>query len=177
MLQVSKRATFFGHTCQSCSFLEENTEKRLSSVKLADLFTCGWRLRGVGILVGLLEEINYLHRFSLILVVVRSFLKGKRTRLKGRMISFLYFILPALGGYTLTSVYLLKNPLILHKRKRTVFYGKHISHRGGKVVCMDQFTKIKVSRRTGNVIPKCIMCCREESLILSLDPETSGKVS
>ncbi|KAM9346230.1 lysophospholipase D GDPD3a isoform 2-T2 [Symphorus nematophorus] len=47
------------------------------------------------------------------------------------MSSFLYFILPALGGYTLTSVYLLKNPLILHRRKRLAFYSRHISHRGG----------------------------------------------
>lgn len=47
------------------------------------------------------------------------------------MSSFLYFILPALGGYTLTSVYLLKNPVILHRRKRTAFYSRHISHRGG----------------------------------------------
>lgn len=47
------------------------------------------------------------------------------------MSSFLYFILPALGGYTLTSVYLLKNPLILHRKKRTAFYSTHISHRGG----------------------------------------------
>ncbi|XP_059204223.1 lysophospholipase D GDPD3a [Centropristis striata] len=47
------------------------------------------------------------------------------------MSSFLYFILPALGGYTLTSLYLLKNPLVLHKRKRTAFYCTHISHRGG----------------------------------------------
>ncbi|XP_028267683.1 lysophospholipase D GDPD3a [Parambassis ranga] len=47
------------------------------------------------------------------------------------MSSFLYFLLPALGGYTLTSVYLLKNPHILHRRKRTAFYCKHISHRGG----------------------------------------------
>ncbi|KAF1379323.1 hypothetical protein PFLUV_G00174890 [Perca fluviatilis] len=47
------------------------------------------------------------------------------------MSSFLYFILPALGGYTLTSVYLLKNPHILHRRKRTAFYCTHISHRGG----------------------------------------------
>lgn len=45
--------------------------------------------------------------------------------------SFLYFILPALGGYTLTSLYLLKNPHVLHKRKRTAFYARHISHRGG----------------------------------------------
>lgn len=45
--------------------------------------------------------------------------------------SLLYFILPALGGYTLTSLYLLKNPHVLHKRKRTAFYAKHISHRGG----------------------------------------------
>ncbi|XP_041812905.1 lysophospholipase D GDPD3a [Chelmon rostratus] len=47
------------------------------------------------------------------------------------MSSFLYFILPALGGYTLTSLYLLKNPLILHRRKRTAFHSIHISHRGG----------------------------------------------
>ncbi|CAG5897622.1 unnamed protein product [Menidia menidia] len=45
--------------------------------------------------------------------------------------SFLYFVLPALGGYTLTSLYLLKNPLILHKRKQPAFYCTHISHRGG----------------------------------------------
>nr|XP_046270800.1 lysophospholipase D GDPD3a [Scatophagus argus] len=47
------------------------------------------------------------------------------------MSSFLYLVLPALGGYALTSVYLLKNPLILQRRKRTAFYCKHISHRGG----------------------------------------------
>uniref|UniRef100_A0A3Q3R844 GP-PDE domain-containing protein n=1 Tax=Monopterus albus TaxID=43700 RepID=A0A3Q3R844_MONAL len=47
------------------------------------------------------------------------------------MISFLYFILPVVGGYALTSLYLLKNPQILHRRKRTAFYCTHISHRGG----------------------------------------------
>uniref|UniRef100_A0A665TV12 Lysophospholipase D GDPD3-like n=1 Tax=Echeneis naucrates TaxID=173247 RepID=A0A665TV12_ECHNA len=47
------------------------------------------------------------------------------------MSSILYFLLPALGGYTLTSLYLLKNPHILHKKKRTAFYCTHISHRGG----------------------------------------------
>ncbi|KAI9526412.1 hypothetical protein NQZ68_039623 [Dissostichus eleginoides] len=47
------------------------------------------------------------------------------------MSSFLYFLLPALGGYTLTSLFLLKNPQILHKKKRTPFYCRHISHRGG----------------------------------------------
>ncbi|XP_042249114.1 lysophospholipase D GDPD3a [Thunnus albacares] len=47
------------------------------------------------------------------------------------MSSFLYFVLPALGGYTLSSVYLLKNPHILHRKKRTAFYCTHISHRGG----------------------------------------------
>lgn len=45
--------------------------------------------------------------------------------------SFLYFILPALGGYTFTSLYLLKNPHVLHKKKRNAFYARHISHRGG----------------------------------------------
>lgn len=45
--------------------------------------------------------------------------------------SFLYFILPALGGYTLTSLYLLRNPHVLHRKKRTAFYARHISHRGG----------------------------------------------
>ncbi|XP_041851776.1 lysophospholipase D GDPD3a [Melanotaenia boesemani] len=47
------------------------------------------------------------------------------------MSSFLYFVLPALGGYTLTSLYLLKNPHILHRKKRTALYCTHISHRGG----------------------------------------------
>ncbi|XP_075993156.1 lysophospholipase D GDPD3a isoform X2 [Genypterus blacodes] len=47
------------------------------------------------------------------------------------MSSFLYFILPALGGYAITSVYLLRNPQILHRKKRTAFYCTHISHRGG----------------------------------------------
>ncbi|CAB1341363.1 unnamed protein product [Coregonus sp. 'balchen'] len=48
------------------------------------------------------------------------------------MASSLYFILPALGGYTLTSLYLLKNPQILHKKKRAAFHCTHISHRGGR---------------------------------------------
>ncbi|CAK6963273.1 lysophospholipase D GDPD3a [Scomber scombrus] len=47
------------------------------------------------------------------------------------MSSFFYYILPALGGYTLTSMYLLKNPHILHRKKRTAFFARHISHRGG----------------------------------------------
>ncbi|XP_026181353.1 lysophospholipase D GDPD3a [Mastacembelus armatus] len=47
------------------------------------------------------------------------------------MSSFLYFALPVVGGYALTSVYLLKNPHILHKKKRTAFHCTHISHRGG----------------------------------------------
>ncbi|KAG7459880.1 hypothetical protein MATL_G00215260 [Megalops atlanticus] len=47
------------------------------------------------------------------------------------MASYLYYLLPALGGYTLTSVYLLKNPHILHKKKCLAFYCTHISHRGG----------------------------------------------
>lgn len=49
-----------------------------------------------------------------------------------RMSSSLFFILPALGGYALVSQYLLKNPLILHKKKRPGFYCTRISHRGGK---------------------------------------------
>uniref|UniRef100_A0A7N6B5R9 GP-PDE domain-containing protein n=1 Tax=Anabas testudineus TaxID=64144 RepID=A0A7N6B5R9_ANATE len=47
------------------------------------------------------------------------------------MSSFLYFVLPAVGGYALTSMILLKNPHILHKRKRSAFFSRHISHRGG----------------------------------------------
>ncbi|KAM6905349.1 lysophospholipase D GDPD3a [Xenentodon cancila] len=47
------------------------------------------------------------------------------------MSGFLYLVLPALGGYTLTSLYLLKNPHILHRRKQTAFFCTHISHRGG----------------------------------------------
>lgn len=50
----------------------------------------------------------------------------------GKMSSSLFFILPALGGYALVSQYLLKNPLVLHKKKRSGFFCTHISHRGGK---------------------------------------------
>lgn len=48
------------------------------------------------------------------------------------MCVFWCVVLPALGGYTLASLYLLKNPHILHKRKCVSFYCTHISHRGGK---------------------------------------------
>ncbi|XP_017338499.1 lysophospholipase D GDPD1 [Ictalurus punctatus] len=37
----------------------------------------------------------------------------------------------AVGCYILCSLYLLRNPLILHKKKRLAFYSRHISHRGG----------------------------------------------
>lgn len=50
----------------------------------------------------------------------------------GEMSSSLFFLLPALGGYALVSQYLLKNPLVLHKKKRSGFYCTHISHRGGE---------------------------------------------
>ncbi|MBN3307091.1 GDPD1 Lysophospholipase, partial [Amia calva] len=47
------------------------------------------------------------------------------------MSSYMYYLLPAIGGYTLTSLFFLKNPQLLHKKKRTAFYATHISHRGG----------------------------------------------
>ncbi|TRY59858.1 hypothetical protein DNTS_035274 [Danionella cerebrum] len=47
------------------------------------------------------------------------------------MASSLYYLLPAVGGYALTSLYFLKNPHILHRKKQTAFYCTHISHRGG----------------------------------------------
>uniref|UniRef100_A0A673NGD7 Glycerophosphodiester phosphodiesterase domain-containing protein 1-like n=1 Tax=Sinocyclocheilus rhinocerous TaxID=307959 RepID=A0A673NGD7_9TELE len=40
---------------------------------------------------------------------------------------------PLIGGYALTSLYFLKNPHILLKKKQTAFYCTHISHRGGTV--------------------------------------------
>nr|XP_015801425.2 lysophospholipase D GDPD3a [Nothobranchius furzeri] len=45
--------------------------------------------------------------------------------------AFLYVFLPVLGVYTCISQYLLRNPQVLHKKKRTAFWAKHISHRGG----------------------------------------------
>ncbi|XP_053707456.1 lysophospholipase D GDPD3a isoform X1 [Synchiropus splendidus] len=42
------------------------------------------------------------------------------------------YLLPALAGYALTSIYLLRNPELLHRRKRPAFHCRHISHRGGK---------------------------------------------
>ncbi|NP_001096485.1 uncharacterized protein LOC100125107 [Xenopus tropicalis] len=47
------------------------------------------------------------------------------------MRSPLYYLLPVMGGYAVTSYYLLKNPHLLHKRKKLPFYCRHISHRGG----------------------------------------------
>uniref|UniRef100_A0A672NUL2 Glycerophosphodiester phosphodiesterase domain containing 3 n=1 Tax=Sinocyclocheilus grahami TaxID=75366 RepID=A0A672NUL2_SINGR len=37
----------------------------------------------------------------------------------------------AVGLYVVCSLYLLRNPWILHKKKRLEFYCRHISHRGG----------------------------------------------
>ncbi|KAA0725448.1 Lysophospholipase D GDPD3 [Triplophysa tibetana] len=37
----------------------------------------------------------------------------------------------AVGVYVACSLYLLRNPLIIHRRKRLEFYCRHISHRGG----------------------------------------------
>ncbi|KAM9305379.1 lysophospholipase D GDPD3 [Gastrophryne carolinensis] len=47
------------------------------------------------------------------------------------MVPPLYYLAPVLGGYAATSYYLLKNPQILHPKKRLPFYCRHISHRGG----------------------------------------------
>ncbi|XP_028662783.1 lysophospholipase D GDPD1 [Erpetoichthys calabaricus] len=41
------------------------------------------------------------------------------------------YVLSTLGGYILTSVFLLKCPSLLHRRKRQAFFSRHISHRGG----------------------------------------------
>lgn len=43
----------------------------------------------------------------------------------------MYYLLSALGGYVLSSYYLLKNPQVLHKKKHLAFHCRHISHRGG----------------------------------------------
>uniref|UniRef100_A0A8C5B2Y2 Glycerophosphodiester phosphodiesterase domain containing 3a n=1 Tax=Gadus morhua TaxID=8049 RepID=A0A8C5B2Y2_GADMO len=47
------------------------------------------------------------------------------------MSGLLFLVFPVLGGYALTSLYLLRNPQLLHRRKRTAFHSRHISHRGG----------------------------------------------
>ncbi|KAM5152551.1 lysophospholipase D GDPD1-like isoform 1-T2 [Mantella aurantiaca] len=47
------------------------------------------------------------------------------------MLPSFYYLVPVLGGYAVTSYYLLKNPHILHRRKRLPFHCRHISHRGG----------------------------------------------
>ncbi|KAJ8245868.1 hypothetical protein GJAV_G00261170 [Gymnothorax javanicus] len=49
----------------------------------------------------------------------------------GKMASYLHYIIPVLAGYILLSLYLLKNPHILHKKRRPAFRCAHISHRGG----------------------------------------------
>ncbi|KAL2078820.1 hypothetical protein ACEWY4_026505 [Coilia grayii] len=52
------------------------------------------------------------------------------------MSSCLYYLLPALGGYSVASYFFLKNPHLLHARKQSAFHATHISHRGGKCVCV-----------------------------------------
>lgn len=59
---MSKKEAFFGLTSQSSSFLK--TEKRLSSVKLLDPFTCGWKHKATVV------KLNYLDKFCLIPVFV-----------------------------------------------------------------------------------------------------------
>ncbi|KAM9462095.1 lysophospholipase D GDPD1 [Clarias gariepinus] len=40
-------------------------------------------------------------------------------------------VVVAVGLYIASSLYLLHNPLLLHKKKSLAFYSRHISHRGG----------------------------------------------
>ena len=42
--------------------------------------------------------------------------------------------LPIIGGYIITSVVLLNFPLLVHKKKKTKFRCRHISHRGGELL-------------------------------------------
>lgn len=48
-------------------------------------------------------------------------------------------VLAAIGGYIITSVLLLKFPLLLHKKKQIKFNPVHISHRGG-MYCTSYFS-------------------------------------
>jgi hypothetical protein len=47
-------------------------------------------------------------------------------------------VLAVIGGYIITSVLLLKFPLLLHKKKQIKFNPVHISHRGG-MYCTSYF--------------------------------------
>lgn len=173
MLQVSKRATFFGHTCQSCSFLEEKTEKRLSSVKISDLFTCGWRLRGVGILVELLEEINYLHRFPCCCQELPGHIWREGWSVFCISSSPLWAdtLSPPYTCWRIRSFFTRGNAqpftASTSRTEEVRWYVWINPRRSG----------YRDALLTGNVIAKRTMCCREEWLSLSLDPETSGKVS
>ncbi|XP_072341512.1 lysophospholipase D GDPD1-like [Scyliorhinus torazame] len=42
-------------------------------------------------------------------------------------------LLTVLTGYVLTSLYLLRNPKLLHRKKSLHFHCRHIAHRGGEV--------------------------------------------
>lgn len=112
-----------------------------SSEKLLGLATSDWKEKSsCHFEIVLLSKFFLLFFFILLLVLLVNLNCEILQRRSGtrwmctqeRMISFLYFFLPVLGGYTLTSVYLLKNPQILHRKKRPAFYCKKISHRGGK---------------------------------------------
>nr|XP_057935762.1 lysophospholipase D GDPD1 [Doryrhamphus excisus] len=41
------------------------------------------------------------------------------------------YVVSTVTGYLLTSALLLKCPTLLHRKKREIFHGRHISHRGG----------------------------------------------
>ncbi|KAK9513048.1 hypothetical protein O3M35_001328 [Rhynocoris fuscipes] len=43
----------------------------------------------------------------------------------------LHLLLAFFGGYAFMSILLLRNPLLLHRKKNIKFYCRHISHRGG----------------------------------------------
>ncbi|KAG7492223.1 hypothetical protein MATL_G00011500 [Megalops atlanticus] len=89
----------------------------------------------------------------------------------GTMGSYLPYVLPALGGYVLISLFLLKNPYILHKKKRPAFYCTHISHRGGAGErienTMEAFTHA-VKEGTGMLELDCYMT-RDGHVIVSHD--------
>ncbi|XP_039971479.1 lysophospholipase D GDPD3a [Xiphias gladius] len=114
-----------------CPVFFLSSKEDREQVVLTQAFGC---VKGLGTLAQVLfdHNISWSILSNKVGEILQRTLSGAHwTLLKGRMSVFLYFILPALGGYILTSLYLLKNPHILHRRKRTAFYCTCISHRGG----------------------------------------------
>jgi hypothetical protein len=72
-------------------------------------------------------------------------------------------VLAVIGGYIITSVLLLKFPLLLHKKKQIKFNPVHISHRGG-MYCTSYFS-------VSSIWALCSMCLIRINKVVDIQNE------